>query len=271
MSETLEREPAVSSNPIAAVGRRALRFMERMGRSALFLLRLARSLPAALVRPRLIVQQMYSVGVLTLVIVLVAGGFVGMVLGLQGYNILVRFNSESSLGSMVGLTLVRELGPVVTALLFAGRAGSALTAELGLMKATEQFSGLEMMAVDPFKRVLAPRFLAGFISMPLLAAIFSAVGILGGYLVGVGLLGVDAGTYWSQMQNSVDFHNDLMTGIWKSLAFGFVATWIALFEGWDCVPTSEGVSRATTQGVVNASLVVLGLNFILTALMLETT
>jgi phospholipid/cholesterol/gamma-HCH transport system permease protein len=222
------------------------------------------------VRPWLVVQQIYSVGVRTILIVLVAGVFVGMVLGLQGYNILVHFNSESSLGTVVGLTLVRELGPVLTALLFAGRAGSALTAELGLMKATEQFAGMEMMAVDPFRRVLAPRFVAGFLSLPLLAAIFSAVGVLGGYFVGVGLLGVDAGAYWAEMQNSVDFYDDFMTGVWKSIAFGFTATWIALFHGYDSVPTAEGVGRATTQSVVNSSLVVLGLNFVLTALLLET-
>ncbi len=242
----------------------------RLGQSTLFLLRVIRSVPLIMTRPLLTLQQIYSVGVLTLTIVMVAGAFVGMVLSLQGYTILVRFNSESSLGTMVGLTLVRELGPVVTALLFAGRAGSALTAELGLMKTTEQFSAMEMMAVDPFERVLAPRFIAGFISLPLLAAIFSAIGILGGHLVGVNLLGVDSGAFWSQMQSSVDFYDDLMNGIWKSIVFGFVATWIALFEGYDTIPTSEGVGRATTRCVVHASLAVLGLNFILTALMLET-
>lgn len=253
-----------------SLGDRSLDSFERLGRSTLFLVRLFKSIPFVFLRPWLLIQQLYSVGVLTIVIVLVAGTFVGMVLGLQGYNILVRFNSESSLGTMVGLTLVRELGPVVTALLFAGRAGSALTAELGLMKTTEQFSALEMMAVDPFKRVIAPRFLAGFLSMPMLAAIFSAVGIYGGYYVGVYLLGVDDGAYWAQMQKSVDFHEDFMNGVWKTIVFGFVATWIALFEGYDSVPTSEGIGRATTQSVVNASLAVLGLNFILTALMLET-
>lgn len=258
-------------DPLARAGRRALAFLERTGRAGLFLLRVLQSIPSVLVRPGLIMQQIFSVGVLTIVIVLVAGLFVGMVLGLQGYNVLVRFNSEASLGTFVGLTLVRELGPVVTALLFAGRAGSALTAELGLMKATEQFSGLEMMAVDPYKRVLAPRLLAGFISMPLLAGIFSAVGVLGGYFIGVGLLGVDAGAYWAQMQNAVEFHEDLMTGFWKSLAFGFAATWVALFEGYDAEPTAEGVGRATTRSVVSASLLVLGLNFVLTALLLETT
>lgn len=258
-----------AANPFLALGRRSLQFFERVGRSTLFLFSVFRALPSLLPRPWLVVQQLFSIGVLTIVIVLVAGVFVGMVLGLQGYNILVRFNSESSLGTMVGLTLVRELGPVVTALLFAGRAGSALTAELGLMKATEQLSGLEMMAVDPMKRVLAPRLVAGFLAMPLLAAIFSAVGVLGGYVVGVGLMGVDAGAYWAQMQASVDFDNDLMTGVWKSLAFGFAVTWVALFEGYDCVPTAEGVGRATTRSVVNASLLVLGLNFVLTAFLLE--
>lgn len=258
-------------DPLVHIGRRGLGSLERTGRAGMFLLRVLRSIPSVLLRPRLVMQQVFSVGVLTIIIVLVAGGFVGLVLGLQGYNVLVRFNSEASLGTFVGLTLVRELGPVVTALLFAGRAGSALTAELGLMKATEQFSGLEMMAVDPFKRVLAPRMLAGFISMPLLAGIFSAVGVLAGYFIGVGLLGVDAGAYWAQMQNSVDFHEDLMTGFWKSLAFGFAATWVALFEGYDAEPTAEGVGRATTRSVVSASLLVLGLNFVLTALMLETT
>ena len=168
---------------------------------------------------------------------------------------------------MVALSLVRELGPVVTALLFAGRAGSALTAEIGLMKATEQLSGMEMMAVDPNRRVLAPRLLAGFISMPLLAAIFTAVGVFGGYFVGVGMLGVDAGSFWSQMQANVDFREDILNGIIKSIVFGFVVTWIALFEGYDCPPTSEGVSRATTRTVVHSALAILGLDFLLTALM----
>jgi phospholipid/cholesterol/gamma-HCH transport system permease protein len=186
---------------------------------------------------------------------------------LQGYNTLVDFGAEESLGVVVALSLVRELGPVVTALLFAGRAGSALTAEIGLMKATEQLSAMEMMAVDPIRRVLAPRFLAGFISMPLLAAIFSAVGILGGYFVGVGLLGVDDGAYWSQMQDKVDMYDDIHNGIIKSLVFGVVVTWIAIFEGNDAIPTSEGVSRATTRTVVHSALAVLGLDFILTALM----
>jgi phospholipid/cholesterol/gamma-HCH transport system permease protein len=249
------------------LGRTGLGFFERLGRGHILLLYLLWAVPGVLPRVKLLVKQLYAVGVLSILIILVSGLFVGMVLGLQLYNTLVDFGAESSLGPVVALTLVRELGPVVTALLFAGRAGSALTAEIGLMKATEQLSGMEMMAVDPIKRVLAPRFLAGFISMPLLAAIFSAVGVLGGYFIGVGLLGVDEGSYWSQMQESVDLHDDVFNGVIKSLCFGFVATWIAIYEGYDAVPTSEGVSRATTRTVVHTSLAVLGLDFILTALM----
>jgi phospholipid/cholesterol/gamma-HCH transport system permease protein len=244
-----------------------LRILERLGRGVLFLLRLLPLLPRLVPRADLAVQQLYSVGVLTLVIIVVSGLFVGMVLGLQGYNTLVDFGAEESLGVVVALSLVRELGPVVSALLFAGRAGSALTAEIGLMKATEQLSGMEMMAVDPMARVVAPRFVAAILSMPLLAAIFSAVGVIGGQLVGVQLLGVDSGAYWSQMQSKVDFYDDILNGVIKSVVFGFVAGWIAVFEGYDCMPTSEGVSRATTRTVVNTSLAVLGLDFILTALM----
>jgi phospholipid/cholesterol/gamma-HCH transport system permease protein len=249
------------------LGRATLGVFERLGRGHMFLLQTLVHIPAVLLRPRLILTQLFSVGVLTLVIILVSGLFVGMVLGLQGYNTLVDFGAEASLGMLVALSLVRELGPVVTALLFAGRAGSALAAEIGLMKATEQLSGMEMMAIDPIQRVIAPRFLAGFISMPLLAAIFSAVGIYGGYLVGVELLGVDAGAYWSQMQDKVDLHGDIYNGVIKSIVFGFAAVWIALFEGYDAVPTAEGVSRATTRTVVHTALVVLGLDFVLTALM----
>jgi phospholipid/cholesterol/gamma-HCH transport system permease protein len=190
-----------------------------------------------------------------------------MVLGLQGFNILSDFGAEESLGVMVAASLVRELGPVVSALLFAGRAGSALTAEIGLMKATEQLSGMEMMAVDPIHRIISPRFLASFISMPLLAALFSSVGIIGGHMVGVGLLGVDDGAFWAQMQASIDFQEDIVNGVIKSVVFGFVVAWIALFEGYDAIPTSEGVSRATTRTVVNSAFSVLALDFILTALM----
>ncbi len=249
------------------LGRSGLDFFERLGRGHILFYYLITAIPSVVIRPRLIVQQVFSVGVLSLLIIVVSGFFVGMVLGLQGYNLLKDYGTESALGTMVALTLVRELGPVVTALLFAGRAGSALTAEIGLMKATEQLSGMEMMAVDPIKRVLAPRFLAGFISMPLLAAIFSAVGVMGGYFVGVGLLGVDEGAYWANMQSKVDLQDDIYNGVIKSLVFGVVVTWIAIFEGNDAVPTSEGVSRATTRTVVHSSLAVLGLDFILTALM----
>jgi phospholipid/cholesterol/gamma-HCH transport system permease protein len=199
---------------------------------------------------------------------MVSGLFVGMVLGLQGYNTLVRFGAEESLGLLVALSLVRELGPVVTALLFAGRAGSALTAEIGLMKATEQLAGMEMMAVNPLTRVIAPRLIGGIIAMPLLAALFSAVGVFGGHIVGVGLLGVDAGAFWSQMQSGVDFQDDIVNGVIKSFVFGVTVTWIAVFEGYDAVPTSEGVASATNRTVVYSSLAVLALDFILTALTL---
>ncbi len=249
------------------LGRKGLAFFQRLGRGHILLWDILAGLSSLLPRPHLVIVQVYSVGVLSLLIILVSGLFVGMVLGLQGYNTLVNFGAEESLGTVVALSLVRELGPVVTALLFAGRAGSALTAEIGLMKATEQLSAMEMMAVDPVKRTLAPRFMAGFISMPLLAAIFSAVGVLGGYFVGVGLLGVDEGAYWSQMQDNVDIYDDIQNGVIKSLVFGFVVSWIAIFEGYDCIPTSEGVSRATTRTVVHSALAILGLDFILTALM----
>jgi phospholipid/cholesterol/gamma-HCH transport system permease protein len=249
------------------LGHQTLRFFERLGRGHLFLLQTLTSLPGTLLRPGLVVKQMYSVGVLTLVIIVVSGLFVGMVMGLQGYNTLVDFGAEESLGVLVALSLVRELGPVVTALLFAGRAGSALAAEIGLMKATEQLSGMEMMAVDPMQRVIAPRFLAAFLCMPLLAAIFSAVGVYGGHFVGVGLLGVDDGAFWSQMQDKVDVYDDILNGVIKSIVFGFIAGWIALFEGYDTLPTAEGVSGATTRTVVHTALTVLGLDFVLTALM----
>jgi len=242
-------------------------FFSRLGRASMFFYQMLLSFPQSFLRFNLIVQQVYSVGVQTLLIIVVSGLFVGMVLALQLYYTLATFGAADTLGMVVALSLVRELGPVVAGLLFAGRAGSALTAEIGLMKATEQLSGLEMMAVDPIERIATPRFIAGIISMPLLAAIFSAVGILGGYMVGVDLLSVDAGAFWSQMQDKVDFYNDILNGVIKSFVFGVVITWIALFEGYDCVPTSEGVSMATTRTVVNASLAVLALDFILTALM----
>ena len=244
-------------------------FITRLGRAGLFLWATLMVLPQLMFRFELVIRQLHSVGVKTLMIILVAGLFVGMVLALQLFYTLSTFGAEDTLGMLVDLSLVRELGPVVAALLFAGRAGSALTAEIGLMKATEQLSGLEMMAVDPVERIIAPRFLAGFISLPLLAAMFSAIGILGGYLVGVDLLGVDAGAFWSQIQDKVDFYQDVLNGIIKSIVFGFVVSWIALFEGYDCIPTSEGVANATTRTVVNSSLAVLGLDFVLTAIMFQ--
>lgn len=249
------------------VGKKSLHGFESLGRSAMFFIAVVQGIGVAFIRFRLTLREIYSVGVLSLVIIAVSGLFVGMVLGLQGYVNFAKFNAEESLGIFVALSLVRELGPVVTGLLYAGRAGSALTAEIGLMKATEQLASMEMMAVDPIRRIIAPRFLAGIISMPLLAAIFSAVGIFGGYFVGVGLLGVDSGSYWSQMQANVDFSNDIVNGVIKSVVFGIACNWIALYQGYDAVPTAEGVSRATTKTVVRSALAVLGLDFVLTALM----
>jgi phospholipid/cholesterol/gamma-HCH transport system permease protein len=239
----------------------------KLGRASFFLIHTLVGISDTLARPNLLLKQMYSVGVLSFLIILISGLFVGMVLGLQGFYILSDFGAEETLGVMVAASLVRELGPVVSALLFAGRAGSALTAEIGLMKATEQLSGMEMMAVDPIKRIISPRFLAGIISTPLLSAIFSSIGVMGGHIVGVGMLGVDDGAFWAQMQNTIDFNEDIVNGIIKSMVFGFVVSWIALFEGYDAIPTSEGVSRATTRTVVNSAFSILGLDFILTALM----
>lgn len=251
----------------AQLGNKTLSRLAGLGRAAYLLFSALVAKPQPLKMFPLIVKQLYVVGVQSLLIILVSGAFIGMVLALQAYTILVDYGAEESLGPMVALSLLRELGPVVTALLFAGRAGSALTAEIGLMKATEQLSSLEMMAVDPMRRVIAPRLWAGLISMPLLALIFSAVGILGGQLVGVDWLGVDAGSYWSVMQSAVDFNKDVVNGVIKSIVFAFVVTWISVFKGYDCIPTSEGISQATTQTVVYSSLAVLGLDFVLTALM----
>jgi len=248
-------------------GRGWLQIFERLGRAHLFLFQILIGLPSLFGRGSLLVKQLYSTGVMTLLIILVSGLFVGMVLALQGYYSLVRFSAEEALGQFIAQVLFRELAPVLTALLFAGRAGSALTSEIGLMKATEQLSGLEMMAVDPYKRIYAPRLLAGFIAVPALTAMFGAVAILGGHLVGVEMLGVDAGAYWSQMKAEVSFGHDVMSGMYKALVFGFIICWIAIFEGADCIPTSEGVSSSTTNTVVYSSLAILGLDFVLTALM----
>lgn len=251
------------------LGARTLAALGGVGRAHMLMLRLLAGLLQVLARPRHIVQQLYAVGVLSLVIIVVSGLFVGMVLALQGYYTLADFGAAESVGVLVALSLLRELGPVVTALLFAGRAGSSLTAEVGLMKATEQLSSMEMMAVDPELRVIAPRFLACVIAVPLLAGIFSLVGIYGGYLVSVGLIGLDGGAYWGNMQSAVSFTDDVLNGVIKSVVFGIVVGWIALYKGYEALPTSEGVSRATTHGVVHASLAVLGLDFLLTALMFD--
>jgi phospholipid/cholesterol/gamma-HCH transport system permease protein len=239
----------------------------RLGYAARFFAYLIAHSGTALRRFHLTIREIYFAGVLSLIIILVSGLFVGMVLGLQGYDTLQRYGSAQALGVLVALSLVRELGPVVAGLLFASRAGSAITAEIGLMKATEQLSAMEMMAVDPIARVVAPRFWGGVLSMPLLAALFSAMGIFGGYLVGVVLIGVDEGAFWSQMQAAVDVRDDILNGVIKSVVFGFAVTLIAVFEGYDAVPTAEGVSRATTRTVVTSSLAILGLDFVLTALM----
>ncbi|HEX9571891.1 MAG TPA: lipid asymmetry maintenance ABC transporter permease subunit MlaE [Burkholderiales bacterium] len=239
----------------------------RLGFACRFLWFTLKESGASFRRFHLTIREIYFTGVLSLIIILVSGLFVGMVLGLQGYDTLVRYGSSEALGVLVSLSLVRELGPVVAGLLFASRAGSAITAEIGLMKATEQLSAMEMMAVDPIARVVAPRFWAGVISMPLLAALFSAMGVFGGYLVGVRLIGVDEGSFWSQMQAAVDFREDVLNGVIKSLVFGVAVTWIAVYEGYDAPPTAEGVSGATTRTVVTSSLAILALDFVLTALM----
>ncbi len=239
----------------------------RLGFAARFFVYILLHSGTALRRFHLTIREIYFAGVQSMIIIMVSGLFVGMVLGLQGYDTLQRYGASEALGVLVALSLVRGLGPVVAGLLFASRAGSAITAEIGLMKATEQISAMEMMAVDPIARVVAPRFWAGVISMPLLAALFSAMGIFGGYLVGVQLIGVDEGAFWSQMQASVDVREDILNGVIKSVVFGVAVTWIAVFEGYDAPPTAEGVSGATTRTVVTSSLAILALDFVLTALM----
>ncbi|QCU89616.1 lipid asymmetry maintenance ABC transporter permease subunit MlaE [Thiomicrorhabdus sediminis] len=262
----------IRTNPLLFVqniGQRAISIVKSSGRAGLFIWGLLPALPYSLWRIDLLVKQVYVTGVLSLPIILTAGLFVGMVLSLQGYNILVDFNSEEAVGSMTALSLLRELGPVVAALLFAGRAGSALTAEIGLMRSTEQISALEMMAVDPIRYIYAPRFMAALIVLPLLAILFIAMGIIGGYMVGVGWLGIDEGAFWSQMNAQVDWREDVINGIIKAIAFGLLIAMVSLFQGHDAMPTSEGVSSATTRTVVHSSLGVLGLDFLLTALMFD--
>jgi phospholipid/cholesterol/gamma-HCH transport system permease protein len=241
--------------------------IETLGYAARFFARLCWLMLGCLKRPRWVIEQIHFIGNYSLSIIAISGLFVGFVLGLQGYYTLQRYGSEQALGLLVTLSLVRELGPVVAALLFAGRAGTSLTAEIGLMKSGEQLAAMEMMAVDPLARVLAPRFLAAVIALPILATIFSAVGVLGGYLVGVEMIGIDAGAFWSQTQNGVDVFRDLGYGVIKTIVFGFICAFIAVFVGYEANPTPEGVSRATTTTVVASSLSVLAFDFMLTALM----
>ncbi|MBW6492975.1 MAG: lipid asymmetry maintenance ABC transporter permease subunit MlaE [Burkholderiaceae bacterium] len=255
---------------LESMGAAAREILTTAGLAARFFVRLCVLAVGALRRPRLIIDQIHFVANYSLPIILVSGLFVGFVLGLQGYYTLQRYGSEQALGLLVALSLVRELGPVVAALLFAGRAGTSLTAEIGLMKSGEQLDAMEMMAVDPLARVLAPRFVAVLVAMPLLAALFSAVGVLGGYLVGVQLIGVDSGAFWSQMQNGVEVFSDVGNGVIKSVVFGFICGFTALFVGYEAKPTPEGVARATTTTVVASSLAVLGFDFLLTAMMFGT-
>ena len=248
------------------IGRGSLRFMQIMGRCCLMLWRTVWGKPHAKLLP-LVIEQVFQLGILSLPIILTSGLFIGLVLGLQGYNVLVDYAAEESLGSMVALSLLRELGPVVTALLFAGRAGSALTAEIGLMQSTEQLASMEMMAVSPLKRVIAPRFFAGIVALPLLTLFFNVIAIWGGYLIGVNWMGVDGGAYWSVMQGSVDYLPDVGNGIIKSIVFAIVVTWVALYNGYYVVPNALGISQSTTQTVVVSSLLVLAMDFVLTVFM----
>jgi len=254
---------------LARVGHNVIDNVWRVGAMARFFVLVLFASGTSLRRFRLVMREVYFTGVLSLIIIVVSGLFVGMVLGLQGFETLQKYGAQESIGVLVALSLVRELGPVVSALLFASRAGSAITAEIGLMKATEQLTAMDMMAVSPMARVIAPRFWAGVLSMPLLAALFSAMGVFGGYLVAVVLVGVDEGAFWSQMQAAVDFRYDVMNGVVKSFVFGIAVTAIATFEGFDAPPTAEGVSGATTRTVVSSALTVLALDLVLTAFMLR--
>ncbi|WLF85117.1 lipid asymmetry maintenance ABC transporter permease subunit MlaE [Moraxella sp. ZY210820] len=254
-------------NWVANLGRAVIDRISGIGMASVMLMQIIFSMPTWL-GVKLFVYQMYRVGVLSLLIISVSGLFIGLVLGLQGYSILVNVGSEAMLGTMVSLTLLRELAPVVAALLFAGRAGSALTAEIGLMKATEQLSSMEMIGVDPLKRIVSPRLWAGIVSLPMLTVIFASIGILGGKWVGVDFLGVDEGAYWGGMHNNVQFAKDVFNGtIIKSIVFALICTWIAVYQGYACEPTSEGIATATTRTVVYSSLCVLGSDFVLTAVM----
>jgi phospholipid/cholesterol/gamma-HCH transport system permease protein len=254
---------------VVGIGGWTVAAVRRTGAATIFMLRVLAASGVSRRRVHLTLREIYFAGTLSLVIIMVSGLFVGMVLGMQGYETLQTYGSEEKLGVLVALSLVRELGPVVAALLFASRAGSAITAEIGLMKATDQLAAMEMMAVDPVSRVVAPRFWGAVLSMPLLAALFSSLGILGAYLVGVSLLGVDEGAFWSQMQAAVDVRQDVLNGVVKSIVFGIGIATVATFEGFDAPPTAEGVSRATTRTVVHSSLLILALDLVLTGFMLQ--
>lgn len=253
---------------VAHLGRWGITTLQSIGSSGVFLFTvLLRNPNFRKLWPALRVQLHFT-GVLSCLIIIVSALFIGMVVGLQGYHTLEKFGASSQLGQLLALSISRELGPVLSALLFAGRAGSALTAEIGLMKATEQLASMDMMGVDPLGRIIYPRFLAGLISLPTLSLIFSAVAVYGGYFIGVEWLGVDGGSFWSNMQSAVDFRLDVLSGIIKSVVFAFVVVWIAVFQGFSCIPTAEGISQATTRTVVYSSLSVLGLDFLLTAMMI---
>ena len=254
---------------IRRIGQRFTDGVWRIGSMARFFVLVMANSRVSFSRLHLTIREMYFSGVMSLIIIIVSGLFVGMVLGLQGYETLQKYGAQETMGVLVALSLTRELGPVVAALLFASRAGSAITAEIGLMKATEQLKAMDMMAVDPIARVIAPRFWAGIISMPLLAALFTGMGVFGGYVIGVVVIGIDAGVFWSNMQAAVDFRYDIMNGVVKSVVFGIAVSIIATFEGFDAEPTAEGVSRATTRTVVSSALTVLLLDLILTAFMLR--
>lgn len=254
-------------NFISNIGRYTLSLIRSLGANVLFLLQILALLPQALLRLGLVIRQMYFSGVLSVLIIAVSGLFVGMVLGLQGYTQLAKFKSADVLGFMVAASLLRELGPVLAAILFASSAGGAMTSEIGLMKTTEQLEAMKVMAVNPVARVVAPRFWAGVISMPLLASIFNVAGIIGAYLIGVKWLGLDNGIFWSQMQNNIDLHYDVINGLIKSFCFGVAVTLIAVYQGFHCRPTAEGILRASTRTVVSSALVVLAIDFILTAFM----
>ena len=249
------------------LGAASISGVTRVGYAARFFVSILTHSGTCLARPHLVIREIYHAGVLSLIIVLMSGLFIGMVLALQGYETLARFGATESMGVLVAMSLVRELGPVVTGLLFASRAGSAMTAEIGLMKTTEQLAAMEVMAVDPMARVIAPRFWGGVISMPLLAVLFSTLGVYGGYLVGVRLIGIDNGAFWGQMQASVDWHYGVLNGVIKSIVFGVAVSLIAVFEGYDAEPTAEGVSAATTRTVVTSALAILALDFVLTVFM----